>query len=280
MSNTMKRRKLYKKIGLYAIIIFIMLIILAPIYWMIITSIKVPKEWVTYPPTFIPSRLFLETYVEVLQEEDVIRSLINTVVVTVFGTGIALLIGSMTAYSIARINLKFNRPLTIWIIMNRMLPPVTLVIPFFIIMRGLGIIDTILALIITRIFLVFPFTVWIMLGFYKGIPYELDEAAKIDGCDFFNRFFRIGLPLSTVGLATAGIFVFVFSWKELLFSITVAVERAKTLPVYIAGFVSEDSFDWGPMTVLSVVSTVPIMIFAFSIQRYFIRGLTMGAVKG
>jgi multiple sugar transport system permease protein len=278
--KSLKSKQFLYKFFLHVIIFIVMLCILLPIYWMIITSIKLPKEWVTYPPTFVPSRVFLETYKEVLGEEDVIRSLINTIIVTVSGTALSLMIGAMTAYSLARINLKFNRPLTVWIVMNRMLPPVTLVIPFFIIMRNLGIIDTLLALIITRIFLVFPFIVWIMLGFYKGIPIELDEAAKIDGCDFFNRFFRIGLPLSAVGLATAGIFVFVFSWKELLFSITVAVERAKTLPVYIAGFVSEDSFDWGPMTVLSVISTIPIMIFAFSIQKYFIRGLTLGAVKG
>lgn len=273
-------QKLLKKIVIHFFILAVILIILGPIYWMVVTSIKLPKDWLTYPPTFIPSRIFLDTYVEILQDPDVIRSMVNTVIVTVLGTSLTLLIGSMTAYSIARVDLKFNRFLTIWIIMNRMLPPVTLVIPFFIIMRGLGIIDTLFALIITRIFLVFPFAVWIMLGFYKGIPVEIDEAAKIDGCDLFNRYFRIGVPLSTVGLATAGVFIFVFSWKELMFSITVAVENAKTLPVYIAGFVGEDSFNWGPMTVLSVISTIPIMLFAFSIQKYFVRGLTLGAVKG
>jgi multiple sugar transport system permease protein len=272
-----------RNLGLALIYLFIAVlsvIILFPIYWLIVTAVKPPIEWLTYPPVFFPSRLYLKTYAELMGQEVVLRSIRNTVVVAIFGTALPLLFASMVAYSLSRLNFRFRRPMLIWILFNRMIPTITLIIPYFIIMRSIGLLDSLYGLVVTRIYITFPFITWMMVGFFQTIPMEIDAAAKIDGCDFFNRYFRIGVPLGKVGFATTGIFVFLTSWNELLFSLTVGSEKAKTLPVLIAGFVGENAMKWGPMTSLSVVSIVPVLIVALLAQRYLISGLTLGALKG
>jgi multiple sugar transport system permease protein len=147
-------------------------------------------------------------------------------------------------------------------------------------MRHLRISDTITGLVIVRFYFMFPFIVWMMLGFYQRIPNEIDDAAMIDGCDFFARYFRLGVPLGKVGFATTGIFVFNHAWNELLFSMTIAGRHAKTLPAILASYVGEQGLEWGPMTALSIIAILPVFIVAVSAQKYFVRGLTLGSVKG
>jgi multiple sugar transport system permease protein len=276
-------RKTKVSSGLAVLYVFIFLtsvIALFPIYWLVVTALKPPIEWLNFPPIFFPSRLYFDTYIELFKQETVIRAIRNTVVVAVLGTVFALLFASMVAYSLSRINFKFKRPMLIWILFNRMIPPVTLIIPYFLIMRNMGMLDSLTGLIISRIYLTFPFITWMMMGFFQTIPMEIDQAAKIDGCDFVNRYIRIGVPLGKVGFATTGIFVFLASWNELLFSVTIAAERSKTLPIVISGFIGENSLQWGPMTALSVITILPVFIIALLAQRYFVSGLTLGAIKG
>jgi multiple sugar transport system permease protein len=265
---------------LYILTLIIMVAIIFPIYWLIVTSIKPPIEWIIYPPVFLPSRIYLDTFKELIGNPDVRNVIYNSLISSISGTVITLAIASTFAYAVARLKIRISRFLVIWIIVNRIIPPITIVIPYFIIMRTFGLIDTIGALIISRVYLSLPFALWLMIGFYKEIPHEIDEAAKIDGCSFFRRYFSIGLPLGKVGLATAGTFAFIGSWNELLFAITITGENAKTLPVLIATYIQDNAIRWGEMTALSVLSLIPVFIFAMSIQKFFISGLTLGSVKG
>ena len=265
---------------LYVIIAVVVFTILFPVYWLVLTSIKPPVEWLTYPPKFFPGKIYLKSYAEVLGEQGIRQAAYNNVVAGALGTLFPLLIGSMVAYSLARFDFKIKRPLVVGILLNRMVPPVTLLIPYFIIMRNLRLLDTMTGLVVVRFYLMFPFVVWMLLGFFQRIPKEIDDAAMIDGCDFYRRYLQIGIPLGKVGFATTGIFVFITAWNELLFSMTIASRAAKTLPTYLASYVGEYGMNWGPMTALSTIAIFPVFVVAAFAQKYFIRGLTMGAVKG
>jgi multiple sugar transport system permease protein len=278
---TMSKRKRYISLtALYILVTILMIIILFPLYWLVTTSIKPPVEWINHPPVFVPSKIYLENYVEILLNSSFQRAAINTVVASIFGTLVPLFFGSMVAYSLARINFKFKRSIVASILLNRMIPPVILLIPYFTIMRSLHLLDTKIGLIIVRLYLMFPFSVWMLLGFFQRIPVEIDDAAKIDGCDLFGRFLRMGIPLGKVGFATAGIFIFIVAWNEFLFSMTITSLHAKTLPVMLASYVGENSMKWGPITALSTVSIIPVFLVTFLGQKYFVRGITLGAVKG
>jgi multiple sugar transport system permease protein len=275
-----KKKRFLGLAVLYLIIASVIFTILFPVYWLVVTSLKPPVEWLTYPPTFMPGKMYLKSYIEVFNEKGIQRAAYNSVVAGILGTFFPLLFGSMVAYSLARFDFKIKRPLVVGILLNRMIPPVTLLVPFFIIMRNLNLLDTMTGLVVVRFYLMFPFVVWMLLGFFQRIPKEIDDAAMIDGCDFFRRYIQIGIPLGKVGFATSGIFVFNIAWNELLLSMTIATRSAQTLPTYLASYVGEYSMKWGPMTALSTIAIIPVFIVAASAQKYFIRGITLGSVKG
>jgi multiple sugar transport system permease protein len=278
---TMSKRKRYIGLtALYILIVVLMTVILFPLFWLITTSIKPPIEWINHPPVFVPSKIYLKNYIEILSNSSFQKAAINTIIASIFGTLVPLFFGSMVAYSLARIDFKLKRSIVVSILLNRMIPPVILLIPYFTIMRSLHLLDTKIGLVIVRFYLEFPFSVWMLLGFFQRIPKEIDEAAKIDGCDLFGRFFRMGIPLGKVGFATAGIFIFIVAWNEFLFSMTISSMHAKTLPVMLASYVGENSMKWGPITALSTISIFPVFLVTFLGQKYFVRGITLGAVKG
>lgn len=205
----------------------------------------------------------------------------NSVIVTFCSTLIAGFFGSITSYSLAKIKFKFNfnRILLIWILFTRIIPPVVMLMPYFIIIRNLGLLNTRMSLILTYTYLAFPFVVWMMLGFFKEIPQDIDDAAIIDGCNFWNRFIRIGLPLAKTGFIVVCIFVFISAWNEFLFALTLTSLKAETLPVLIGSFINDKGYEWGKIMVLSVYSIIPMLIFAIATQKFLIKGLTLGAVK-
>ncbi len=257
-------------------------IIVFPVYWLVLTSLKQQRDFFTAPPIFFTSNLTLEHYRAVFGDPLNRRYLVNTAIVAVASTILATFTGTLAAYALARIRLPFrlNRVLLIWILINRLFPPITLVIPYYLLIRRLGLIDTLPALVITYTASATPFVVWIMLTFFQDLPREIERAAMVDGCTVWQRFRMVALPMSLTSMTVTGIFVFIFAWNELLYALALTTLRARTVPVAIAGFVGDNALAWGQMSAFSVLSFIPVLLTTLAVQRYLVRGITFGAVKG
>ena len=235
--------------GGYAVLLAIVLLaFLAPFVWMILNSLKTPLQISQTPPdlVFTPT---LANYANVFGSQDFLTYMRNSTIIAGGSTLFALVLGLPAAYSIARF-------------------------------RQLHLVDTFLALILTHMLVGLPFIVWVMIPFFEAIPRELDEAARVDGCSIPSAFARVILPLSGPGVFSASILAFIFSWNNFMFSIVLATNRTKTLPVAIYNFISYAQIDWGGLMAAAVVITVPVLVLALETQRFIVRGLTAGAVKG
>jgi multiple sugar transport system permease protein len=266
---------------LYLITAFVLVVIAFPAYWLVTTAFKYEVDTIVSPPIILPLRGTLENFRLVLNAPDIGRFFTNSVVVALASTGLAILLGSLAAYALAKTYLSFAlRQVTmVWILITRIYPPVTTAIPYFVIIRSLGISDTHVALILTHVTYALPFVIWLMLGFFQDLPEEIEKAAIVDGCSLWQRFSQIVLPLGLPGIAVTAIFTFIYSWNEFLYASMLTSVNAKTLPVVISGYMSDKFLRWGEMSALASLMILPVMIFAAVTQRYLVRGLTFGAVK-
>lgn len=275
------RRKI-AAVALYVVTFLVLVVIVFPIYWLVTTSFKVGNDAATYPPVIVPTRFTLDNYTAAFQTPGVARAFANSVVVALTSTFLTTILGSMAAYALAKTYLSFavRRGLLIWILVTRIFPPVTTAIPYYVIVKNLQLGDTYLALILTYVSYGLPFVIWLMLGFFQDMPPDIEKAAIVDGCSFWQRFSKVILPLALPGLAVTSIFAFIYSWNELLYASILTSFNAKTIPVVVSGFISDQFIRWGEMTAIGTVMMIPVMIFAAGAQRYLVRGLTFGAVKG
>ena len=188
----------------------------------------------------------------------------------------------MAAYSTVRgrIAKKIRNFFGLWFMIQKMYPAIATAIPVYLVMRHLRLIDTRFALIIMNTSFNLPLVIWLMMGFFEQIPLELEESAKIDGANFVQRFFRIVFPVTTPGIIASAILAFVGAWNEFLFAVILSVNRSKTLPVVIAGFITDRGLEWGPMAATAVITLLPILVVVWALQKNFVQGLAMGAVKG
>ena len=168
----------------------------------------------------------------------------------------------------------------LWILVTRIFPPITTAIPYYVIIKNVNLADTYLALILTYVSYGLPFVIWLMLGFFQDLPADIEKAAIVDGCSMWQRFTRVVLPLALPGLAVTAIFAFIYSWNEFLYASMLTSFNAKTLPVVISGYISDKFLRWGEMSALGTMMLIPVIIFAAAAQKYLVRGLTFGAVKG
>jgi multiple sugar transport system permease protein len=187
----------------------------------------------------------------------------------------------LAAYSLARARLPFklNGIIAFWMLLTRMYPAIATAIPYFVIIRDLQLLDTRWALIVTYTSFNLPFVVWLMIGFYEELPPELERAAMVDGCSAWQRFTKIVLPLSAPALVATAILSAILAWNEFLFAVMLTRIEAKTLPVVMSGFITDKGMQWDQMTALGVITIFPVLVFAIAVQRYLVRGLTLGAVK-
>jgi multiple sugar transport system permease protein len=276
------RRRQIGAVALYALTVVIMIIIAFPMYWLITTSFKVPADTATSPPVIVPTRFTLDNYVNAFKTAGVPRAFMNSIIISLASTFLTTLLGSMAAYALAKTYLAYaiRRGLMIWILVTRIFPPVTTAIPYYVIVRNLHLGDTHFALILTYVAYGLPFVIWLMLGFFQDMPPEIEKAAIVDGCSFWQRFQKVILPLALPGLAVTSIFAFIYSWNELLYASMLTSFNAKTIPVVVSGFISDQFLRWGEMTAIGSLMVIPVLIFAAGAQRYLVRGLTFGAVKG
>jgi multiple sugar transport system permease protein len=271
------------------ILAWIVLLLLAlPAFWIVLTAFRPNSEINTFPPVWIPERLTLDAYVnmfglnpEVRQRVAVEAYMRNSLIASGVSTVVALTFGTLAGYAFARFQFRFHAPLFLSIMLSRAVPGVALSLPLFLLFNRFGLTDNVLGLALVYVALNIPFTTWLMDGFFRQIPKDLTEAAYIDGCGYWLAFWRVELPLSLPGVATAGIFAFLAAWNEFqIVSVLARSNSARTFPPGLFSFTEQFTTDWRGMAAMSVIMMVPAIIFVILVQRNLVSGLTFGAVKG
>lgn len=253
-----------------------------PLYWLALSAFKVDADQRAYPPVFFPNRFTLDSFIEVFTKNQLLQNLTNSAIIAVITTVITLLIGSMAAYAVQRgpLGSKTKNFFGLWFMVQKMYPAIATAIPVYLVMRSLKLIDTLAAMIIMNTSFNLPLVIWLMMGFFEQVPYELEESAMLDGSGFVHRFFHVILPITKPGLVASAILTFTATWNEFLFAVILSINKAKTLPVVIAGFITDRGLAWGPMAATSLVTLLPVVILTLLVQKDFVKGMAMGAVKG
>ena len=285
----MRFRKFFRSLVLFALTLPLIAFIYFPLLWLVTASLSTRAELLATPIHWIPQHPTFKNYLDILLPGSASSEVSRTLLITLFNslkvasavTVICLVVGSLAAYALVRISFRFNRTLLMGILGTRMIPEVSLVIPLYILASQVRLLNTPYVLAITYLTFALPFAIWLMAAFFQTIPIELEEAARLDGCSRFAILFRIVLPISVPGLVTTALFVFLLAWDEffyaLIFTSTLA---AKTAPVAIAEFVGRYVTDINAMMAGGVLAAIPPVLLALLFQRYIVRGLTAGAVKG
>lgn len=258
-------------------------VILAPFGWLLYASVVAQTDLLERPLRWWPSSLSLGRYAGILSgSEQLFRdALINSVVVATGTVAVSLLIGVLGGYALARLRFPFRRSTLFAFLITYMLPPISLIIPLYLLMSRFGLLDTKAGLVIVYCSLVTPFTLWTMSNFFGTLPVELEEAARVDGCSRLGALFRVILPLSRPGVVATGLFGFLLCWDEFLYAlIFTSTSDAKTIPVAIAEFTGRNAVDFGLIAAAGVLAAVPPLLITMFFQRYLLDGLSSGAVKG
>ena len=274
--------RVFKKISqllLYILVALAVFLSVAPILYIVITSFKEPELTFAIPPVwnFTPT---LQNYDEVLSSTNFGKYFMNSVVVALATTGIALALGTLAAYGFSRFRFRGHFWLKMSALVPQMLPPIAIIVPLYVLFNKLDWIDTRQALIISYLTFTIPLSTWMMIGFFDDVPVELEEAAMIDGCSRFGALIRVSLPLAVPGMAATAILAFLYCWNEFLYAVILTGRDARTLPVIITSFMTNKSVLWGRIAASGSLVLIPVLIFALLAQRYLIRGLAKGAVKG
>ena len=261
-------------------IVVVCVISIFPLFWMISLSLRDLAYTGSPSIQYWFINASFSSFIRLFEVRNIGSFLVNSIVISISTTIISLILGSLTAYGMARYNFKNRESMAFFLLSMRMIPAIAAVIPFFVISIFTGLLDTRLVLIIAYMTFNIPFTVWMMRGFFEEIPREIEEAAMVDGCTTLGVLRRIVLPLATPGLVATAIFCIINSWNELIFALFLTAFQASTLPTTVQMFMSIAGIQWNEMAAVGVMATGPILVFAMIVQRYMVRGLTFGAVKG
>ncbi len=274
------RRRLERRLGRLSLYLAVLVLILPAafvFFWMLSLSLKTDVENTAYPPVFIPTRPTLDNFAEVFRRSPFGLYTLNSFVVATSATAISLLLGVPAAYGIAKSGQRWP---AVFVLIARMTPALSYLIPWFMLFRFIGLNNTIWAVIITHLVIGLPVVTWVMIGFFEGIPAELEEAALIDGCSLWDAFRRVALPIARPGLTVAALLAFIFSWNNFIFAVVLAGREARTLPVAVFNVLTFEQLAWGNLAAAALIVTLPILLLTIFVQREIITGMTAGAVKG
>lgn len=272
----MKKRKLKSEVIFALLTIVVLLIFSFPFIWMFLASFKNQAQIMSNDHFFI-FKPTAKNYAQVFGQYNFIKYIINSGTVAVGSTLGALILGLPAAYAIARYKLH---GMGLMILVARIIPGITFLIPSFIIFSKLNLVDTYTALILTHMLVGLPFIIWIMISFFEALPEEIEEAGLIDGCTKVEVFFRVVLPISGPGVITSSLLSFIFSWNNFMFSIILAGDKTKTLPIAVFNFLSYSEINWGALMAAACIITLPVLVISLAAQRYIVSGMAAGAVKG
>jgi ABC-type sugar transport system, permease component len=281
-SHAVHYRRVFVRFLLNVLVYVALILSVFPVLWMVMTSLKTSWDAQALPPVwwFVPT---LENYRALFAEGSVSSRfshlLWNSALVSMVSMVLSIAFGALASYSLSRFRLKRGNDLAIWILSTRMFPPAATLVPVFMMMSWLDLIDTYAALIIPYTAFNLSFVVWMLKGFFDEIPPDLEEAAMVDGCSRMKAFVRIILPLISPGMAATAIICLMFSWNEFMFALVLTRNESVTAPVVANQFVTMYGVKWGELTAAATMMTAPVLFFAILVRNHLIKGLTMGSVK-
>ncbi len=273
---TMTRRRVLRRSLLTLAFAIMLLPTLAFFYWLVLISLRSDLINSMYPPEFLSHGLTLDNYRTVIAQNSLIKDGFNSLVIAVGATVFGLLIGAPAAFSIARWR---QQRFALGILVARIIPAVSYLIPWFVLFSRVHLIDTYTALILTNLVVCLPLITWILISFFEDLPPELIESARLDGCTVYGAFLRIALPLARPGMIAASIISLIFAWNNFLFPVVLSGSRTSTLPLAAFKLLNFASFSWGQLAATAVLITLPIVIISLVVQRYLVSGLTVGSIK-
>jgi multiple sugar transport system permease protein len=253
--------------------------VLVPLYWVIITSIKPSKDYLTVPPVWFPAEPTIVHYTAALFSYRGLQGLINSLIISSAATLLSAAMGTMMAYSLARFRTG-GQHLAFWVLSQRFLPPVAIVLPIFLLFRSWSLYDTHIGLILAYTFMTLPLSVWMMYAYFHQLPRSLEEAALVDGLSRWQAFRMVAVPLAAPGVAAAAVFVFIAVWTEFFFALILTSRYAFTLPTIFRAFLGFQGAQYGEACALATTSLLPSIVLGMLVQRHLVRGLTLGALRG
>ena len=275
-----RSRRLVRRLVHTGGLIFFGVWTVVPLYWIVATSIK-PNLLIYREPSFVPSQITAEHYLFVLTRTPFLVYVRNSVLVTLVTTSLALVIGTLAAYAITRLSFRGRAWVARSVVVTYLVPGSLLFIPMFQVIYSLGLIDNIVGLMVTYLTFTVPFATWMMIGYFRNVPSELEDAALVDGCSRVQALARIMVPIALPALAVVALFAFTLSWNEFLYALVfIGSDSQKTLTLGLIGLVRGDTFPWGPMMAASLLGALPPTLVYIVSQRWVVAGLAAGSVKG
>lgn len=278
--NGLETKRSSSRIFLWLVLAAVLVLYGFPFLYLLLTSFKSPSDAIAVPPSVLPEVWTLDNYVTALAKDGVVPALVNSVVTAVLSTLLSLALAVPAAYAITRYRTPSGRVFVLAALVTRMVPTIAVGAPLVETMRTLHISDTSVALAIAHTTISLPLSIWLLASFFEAVPEELEEAAKVDGASRLVALRLVVIPVVSGGLAVTAIFAFLASWNEFLFSLLLTSVRAQTTPIVIANFQTQFGLDWGAMTALAAIYSVPVILLTLLLQRHIVAGLTLGAVKG
>ena len=280
MRSVTRTRRVLKWTGNLLLVVFLVWT-LVPFYWMLATSLKKDKEIYGFEATLVPRQPTFDAYRRLFAQTPFVKYLVNSTIIAVSTTAASLVLGCLGAYALARLRFPGRRLIARGLIFSYLVPPALLFIPLFTVMSTLNLIDTRHGLTLVYLSFTLPFCTWLLLGYFRSVPLELEEAALVDGCSRMSALVRIILPMSLPALAVVAFFSFTQAWNEFLYAnVFVNSVDVRTITTGLTLFVVEDVFFWGPMMGAACLATIPPVLIYLIFQRWVVKGLTLGAVKG
>ncbi len=270
-------RRVMGRVGLYASVLVLISPALLVFLWMLSLSLKNEVDNTAFPPVFIPNPPTLRNFAEVFEKNDFLNYTWNSIIVSFSATGLALLIGVPAGYGIAKARAQRS---ALMILIARITPGLSYLIPLFLLFQWLELTGTLTPIIITHLVITVPIVVWIMIGFFEGLPPELEEAALVDGATIWQAFRYVAMPLARPGITVALILAFIFSWNNFIFGVVLAGRETRTLPVAVYNVLTFEQVSWGPLAAAALLVTLPVLLLTLLMQKEIVAGLTAGGVKG
>lgn len=277
MKASVRSRSSSSTVMLYTILGIYLCFILFPIIWLLLSSLKTHYQTLVIPPEII-FKPTTEAYEKIITG-GMLKAFKNSLKIACVDVVLALLLGIPSAYSLARFKSKFNENIGFWFLTLRMAPAFGVIVPVYIVIRHLRILDTIIAVNLSHLLINLPFAIWLLKGYFEDLPVEIEESALIDGASRLQVLLRIVLPISLPMVISVAILTFMFSWNEFLFVFILTSTESVTVPALVASLAGTMTFDWPLMCAVSIGAMVPAFLFVFGVQRYIVRGLTLGAIK-
>jgi multiple sugar transport system permease protein len=272
-------RSLRNGVARFLMVGLFVVFVLVPLYWVIITSIKPSKDYLTVPPVWFPAEPTIVHYTAALFSYRGLQGLINSMIISSAATLLSAAMGTMMAYSLARFRTG-GQHLAFWVLSQRFLPPVAIVLPIFLLFRSWGLYDTHIGLTLAYTFMTLPLSVWMMYAYFRQLPKSLEDAALVDGLSRWQAFRMVAVPLAAPGVAAAAVFVFISVWTEFFFALILTSRYAFTLPTIFRAFLGFQGAQYGEACALATTSLVPSIVLGMLVQRHLVRGLTLGALRG